>query len=151
MSNSVIRACLDLAASVTTMVIGLGNADRSDDGAGLVIAEKLKARFPERAFSESEKSVEGLVFDVIENPAFDCVLFIDAVNFGESPGTVRLFTAEDIEKFQPDVSTHKVPMSMLMDLLVQNNKKPFLLGIQPGSVKLMGEMSETVKKVISQF
>ena len=151
MCNSVIRTCLDLAVSPATLMIGMGNMDRSDDGAGLKIAEKLKARFPERAFLESEKSVEGLVFDFIENPAFDTILFIDAVNFGEEPGTVRLFTAEDIPKFQPAVSTHKVPMSLLMDLIVQKNKKPLLLGIQPGSVKLMGEMSEAVKKVIVQF
>ena len=149
--EKILNTLTDLIASPSTMIIGIGNTDRGDDGVGLILAEKIKARFPKRAFLESEKSVEGWVLNSIENSDFKSILFIDATSFGGQPGEIKLFTSEDIQHFQFDISTHKVPISLLMEMIVQKGKDPYLLGIQPGNVEFMGEMSLPVQEVIIIF
>ena len=129
-------------------IIGLGNPDRADDGAGIEIVTKLKTRFSERVFLETEQGVEGLVFNCLENRFIKSILFIDAVDFKELPGQVRLFTIHDAAKFIPAVSTHKVPLTILMELIGKHNKNPFLIGIQPKSIELLGEMSSEITEAV---
>jgi hydrogenase maturation protease len=129
-------------------IIGLGNSDRADDGAGIQIVTKLKARFFERVFLETEQGVEGLVFDCLENQSIKSVLFIDAVNFQGRAGEIRLFTIHDAGQFVPAISTHKVPLTMLMELIEKHHKNPFLIGIQPKSIELFGKMSSEVAKAV---
>jgi hydrogenase maturation protease len=133
-----------ISKSESIVVIGLGNPDRADDGLGIMLSEKLQREYPERVFSERQRSVEGIVIELLENKAIDTFIFVDATDFGGDPGEIRLFSAEDSERFMPAFSTHKVPISLLMDLIVQHGKKSVLLGVQPGSVELLGEMSQDV-------
>ena len=126
--------------------IGLGNADRADDGFGLDLAGRLKDRWPGLVFSEEERAVEGIVFDLIERSDVEGVVFVDAVNFGGEPGELHLFGSGDAERIEPSFSTHKVPITLLMGLLVEKEKEPFLLGVQPGSLELMGSMTPHVQR-----
>ena len=135
--------------STSLAVIGLGNPDRADDGAGIVIASKLKERYPQGVFLETERSVEGIVLDLLEQRDVKTFLFLDASDFGGEPGEIRLFTHEDAKRFIPAVSTHKVPITFLMEIIFKQGKKAFLLGIQPGSLEFMGEMSPPVEKAVS--
>ena len=132
------------------VLIGLGNIDRADDGAGIQIVSKIKARFPEQAFLETEQSVEGLVFDCLENKLVGSVIFIDAVDFKGNPGQVEIFTTDDIERFSPAISTHKVPIGFLMELIQQSGRQSLLIGIQPKSLVLMGKTTAEIDKVIGQ-
>jgi len=140
-----------IVQSESTVIIGLGNPDRADDGAGLRIVSRLKYHFPERAFLESEKSAESIVLDLFENDEVLNVLFIDATDFDGNPGEVRLFDQHDARKFVPAISTHKVPITILMDLLVRHHKNPYLLGIQPSNLKLFGNMSPEVEKTMNEL
>lgn len=140
-----------IVQSESTVIIGLGNPDRADDGAGMQIVSRLKLHFPERVFLESEKSAESIVLDLLENDKVLHVLFIDATDFGGNPGEARLFDHHDAKKFIPAISTHKVPMTILMDLLVQHHKNPYLLGIQPLNLNLFGELSSEVRKTINEL
>ena len=99
---------------------------------------------PERIFSERQRSVEGIVIELLEKGAIETFIFVDATDFGGEPGETKLFTAKDVDRFMPAFSTHKVPISLLMDLIVQHAKKPILLGVQPGTTELLGEMSQSV-------
>lgn len=139
-----IKPLHSISKSESIVVIGLGNPDRADDGFGIILSEKLQRKYPERVFSERQRSVEGIVIDLLENKAIDTFVFVDATDFGGEPGEAKLFTPKDAERFMPAFSTHKVPISLLMDLIVQHGKKPVLLGVQPGSVELLGEMSQGV-------
>lgn len=130
------------------LVIGLGNADRADDGLGLILSDQLKARFPKRAFSETEFPPESIVLDHLDDPEVTGFLFIDAVDFGGGPGSVRLFTWDDASRFMPSLSTHKVPITLIMSVIIRHNKVPLLLGIQPESVELMGELTEPVRDAL---
>ena len=126
------------------ILVGMGNRDRADDGVGLELAEKLKDRYPNRVFSEQEKSVEGIVFEQVDRKDVETILFIDATDFGGSPGDVQCFKAEDAQRFVPAISTHKVPMTLLMEVIEQHGKRPLLLGIQPESLDFLGPMSPSI-------
>ncbi|MCU0853045.1 MAG: hypothetical protein MUC90_07345, partial [Thermoplasmata archaeon] len=62
-------------------MLGLGNTDRADDGAGILVAEALKKRFPLFSFSEHD-GVEGTVLDISERSEDATIIFVDAGNIG---------------------------------------------------------------------
>ena len=125
-------------------VVGMGNRDRADDGLGLDLAERLKDRRSGLVFSEEERGVEGIVFDLIERDDVDTVVFVDAANFGGQTGELRLFDVHDAERFIPSFSTHKVPITLLMGLVDQKGKTPYLLGVQPKDTTLFSPMTSIV-------
>ena len=146
--ESVLEKLRDTLSLGPFVLVGLGNADRADDGFGLELARRLKGRFPDRVFSEEERSIEGVVLDLVEREDIATVLFVDAVDFGDSPGELSVFDASDVEKFVPSFSTHKVPIALLMGMLIRRGKKPLLLGFQPVSLDVLGEMSPVATKVL---
>jgi hydrogenase maturation protease len=137
-----------LALSRTTVVIGLGNPDRADDGAGIEIVSHWKARLKERAFFDTETSAETAVFDGLEDPEAEVFLFVDAADFGGEPGEIRLFGREETDRFQPAISTHKVPIGLLTQMIRSRGRQAYLLGIQPGSVELFGGMTGGVREAV---
>jgi hydrogenase maturation protease len=128
----------------TTVLIGLGNPDRADDGIGILVPQRLKEKFPDHIFSERERGVEALTLEFSENVAVDSVLYLDASRFGGRPGDMHLFGMEDADKIQPALSTHKVPLPMLMALLNRAGKQPFFLGVEPATLTFMEGMSTEV-------
>jgi hydrogenase maturation protease len=148
-NDSILKAFVGCLRHNSTAVIGLGNPDRADDAVGILLAAKCKTVFPDRVFLETETSVEGAVLRILDDRSIGLVWFVDAVGFGGAAGEIRKFEVQDADQFVPAISTHKVPMSLLMNLLAQHGKTAFLLGIQPGILDFMGKMSDSVSKVIS--
>ncbi len=141
----------DSVCSESMVVIGLGNLDRTDDGVGLVLVSKLQACFPDCAFLETEHTLEMLVLELLDREDVRTILFIDAAHFGGKPGDVRFFHAEDVERFIPMLSTHKVPISLLMHLIRDRGKNPVLLGVEPKSVALFGSISPEIRDTINRL
>lgn len=148
-NESILKAFTGSLRNHSTAVIGLGNPDRADDAVGILLAAKCKSVFPDRVFLETETSVEGTVLRILDDRSIGLVWFVDAVGFGGAAGEIRKFEVQDTDQFVPSVSTHKVPMTLLMNLLAQHGKTVFLLGIQPGVLDFMGKMSDSVNEVIS--
>ena len=71
------------------VVIGIGNAYRSDDAAGLIAARRVKEQVPEHC-SVIENTGEGAALMELWKEA-DQVIVIDAVRSGAAPGTVSRF------------------------------------------------------------
>jgi len=74
-----------------TLVIGIGNAYRSDDAAGLIAARLVRERVPEH-YSVIEETGDGTALMERWKGA-DSVLVMDAVRSGAAPGTVMRFDA----------------------------------------------------------
>ena len=147
--DSILKFFIDCLRRNSAAVIGLGNPDRADDAVGILIAARCKTLFPDRVFMETDVSVEGTVLRILENRSIESVWFLDAVDFGGAAGEIRKFDIEDADQFVPAISTHKVPMTLLMNLLKQHGKEAFLLGVQPCTIDFLGEMSGGIKKVVS--
>ncbi|MFT3890991.1 MAG: hydrogenase 3 maturation endopeptidase HyCI [Anaerolineales bacterium] len=114
-------------------IVGIGNALRSDDAAGVLVARSLTTS---RLLPDPNPV---LVIDAGHAPenctaqlrrfAPDVVLLVDAVEMGEAPGHIRWVEMDEIEGMS--ASTHSLPLSMLASFLNWELKcEVTLLGIQ---------------------
>jgi hydrogenase maturation protease len=85
------------------LVIGMGNAYRSDDAAGLIAARRVNEQASEHC-SVIEHTGEGAALMELWKDA-DTVIVIDAVRSGAVPGTVSRF----------DAALCPLPVSMFRD------------------------------------
>jgi hydrogenase maturation protease len=85
------------------LVIGMGNAYRSDDAAGLIAARRVNEQASEHG-SVIEHTGEGAALMELWKDA-DAVIVIDAVRSGAAPGTVSRF----------DATLCPLPVSMFRD------------------------------------
>ena len=104
---------LDELAEGKVVVVGIGNTLRADDGAGSLVAEKLRERYPGVVFDAAQAPENYLAPIRRAGPAV--VVLVDAADFGGSPGEVRVATAEDVEGLM--MGTHAAPLSMFMKVL----------------------------------
>lgn len=86
-----------------SLVIGIGNAYRSDDAAGLIAARRLRKQMSECG-SVIEHTGDGAALMELWKDA-DSVVVIDAVLSGAAPGTVSRF----------DAALRPLPASMFRD------------------------------------
>lgn len=119
-----------------TIVVGVGNRLRCDDGVGCQIIDLLKEGCGKGRTDievlDAGTVPENYIEPIIEkNP--QRVLFVDACLFGGSPGEFRLFESESFEKLAlPNFSTHTLPLNLLAELInVDTGARVYLLGIQP--------------------
>jgi len=140
------RAIEQLAGDGRVYALGLGNTDRADDGAGILVALALKKLFPSFAFSEHD-GVEGTVLDISEKDEDLTVLFIDAANLGEEPGTIRFVRKEDI--MDKEITTHRVAVVLMASLLDRAGKRSAVIGIQPKRIEFRGKVTKPVEKAVS--
>lgn len=114
-------------------LMGLGNVDYGDDAFGVRLAEELIAG------GVPEVIVAGTTPDRwlgrLTDP-FDHVIFLDAVEFGSTPGSVVFLDSGEISVAFPQISTHKISLAVLAGWAEAHGKtKAWLLGVQPESLK----------------
>ena len=76
-----------------TLVIGIGNADRGDDGAGLEVARRVRARKPRDTDVRECSGEASRLLEAFEGRSR--VILIDAASGGGRPGATRRFEAYD--------------------------------------------------------
>jgi hydrogenase 3 maturation protease len=135
-------------------ILGVGNPMRSDDAAGVLVAELLLRR-------EWEKSTDRvLVLEAGQAPENstgklrrfhpDVVLIVDAADMGEMPGTVQWIPEESIDGMS--ASTHSLPLSMLARYLkLELNCMVAILGIQAVSNEVGESISPEVLHAIHEI
>jgi len=115
-------------------LMGLGNPDCGDDGLGVRLCEQLLGAGVANivvAATEPEHYIGA-----VTGQRFDHIIFIDAVEFGGSPGDAVFLDAAEIEARFPQVSTHKLSLSLLAKLVASNGiSKTWVLGVQPESMR----------------
>ena len=127
-------------------LMGLGNLDYGDDGFGVRLAEELIAR------GMKDVIVAGTSPDRwigrLADP-FDHIIFLDAVEFGDAPGSAVFLDSGEISVAFPQISTHKISLAVLAGLAEANGKtKAWLLGVQPQSLKPAPILSESLEPTL---
>ncbi len=107
---------------------------------GLRFAEDLRRLNPNYFFSE-EEGLESVILDIIKDKEVEGVVFVDTCDLGKKPGEMALLQLDSIGE---TISTHKIPLSMLMALLQTEGKRAFMIGIQPKSLDFRAEITECV-------
>jgi len=144
-----------LSGNGKVYVLGLGNTDRADDGAGILVAEALRKRFPLFSFSEHD-GVEGTVLDISERNEDAAIIFVDAGNIGKDPGTIALIAKSQIR--ETEITTHRVAVALMASILEKAGKRSAVLCIQPERIEFQGEVTakvktsvETVTKILTEL
>jgi len=74
------------------VIIGVGNEYRSDDGAGIAVARRLRALFPTGVTVLEESGEGAALIQAWQGAAW--VMLVDAVRSGAPPGTVHRLDAQ---------------------------------------------------------
>jgi len=119
-----------------TVVVGVGNIIRSDDGLGVHALRRLLAdtRAPQDvAFVDGGTLGLELVSYVCEASR---LLLIDAVDIGQSPGTLIRMNGDELRSLPGAASVHQLGVAdLIATLSLASEERPdiVLLGIQPAS------------------
>jgi len=108
-------------------IIGCGNPDRGDDGAGVLVAERL------RELGIAAETHTGEPMALIEScRSADYVILIDGVVTGAPPGTVHLWDGPPQRLLHgAEVSTHGLDLAQAIELAQA-------LGRLPARLRLYG-------------
>jgi hydrogenase maturation protease len=109
------------------LVLGVGNADRGDDGVGPAVAQVVLAMgLPGVRVVSNAEPLRLLDDDVVE----DVVVVVDAARSGRPPGTVQVLDAlESVPPGTGSGSTHTVGIDLAVDLLGALGRLPGRLAL----------------------
>lgn len=128
-----------VSEKMNQLVLCIGNRDGGDDAVGPYIADKLK----ETDFLVIDAGIAPENFtDKIKNFNPEKLIIIDALDMQLNPGDFRIVLKDKIGVMH--ISTHGLPLSVLINYLEQYIDKIVLIGIQPKNMS--GEISDIVKQ-----
>ena len=109
----------------------MGNKIKSDDGAGSVLAEKLKLKLKIDVI-DVETSLENYLGTIVKlKPG--TVILIDAVYLKKKPGTIKIITENNFSIV--NFSTHGLSLDFFLNYLKEHKIENFIIiGIQPKKV-----------------
>ena len=136
-----------LVAPQTTAFIGLGNPDRGDDNFGLRLAEILRRIGFPHVFSEND-DLTSITLDLRENPSIRTIIFLDAVDIGDTPGTSVILEHTEFPVLH---SSHEVPLGVYAAILVAAKKSVYCLGVQVEHIEFQKPLSQSVTDTLNTF
>lgn len=129
------------------LVLTVGNGMMGDDGAGALLAERMREAPLEAWEVVNGGSMPENVFHLVRDLAPRRVLVVDASDMDLAPGSVRLIP--DAQLDDPFLlTTHALPLTYLIEALREFVPQVELLGIQPEIVMFGFPMSEAVKDAV---
>jgi len=135
-------------------IVGIGNTIRGDDGAGPELIERLgktqlTTHDKQLLLIDAGEVPENYLSKIVEfNP--ETILLIDAVDFNESPGKIKLVEQDEI--INTGFSTHNSSLVLVINYLRNEIEADILfLGIQPKGTALMAGLSEPVEASVSEI
>jgi hydrogenase 3 maturation protease len=128
-----------------TVIVGIGNALRGDDGAGPRVCQILKGTIDAEVI-DAGTTPENYIAKIVKMSPKK-LLIIDAIDFGTSPGTVKIFDIQDLGKFS--LSTHCLSPHLFVEVIQSEiNVEVIFIGIQPANVQTSIGLSRSVAGAI---
>jgi hydrogenase maturation protease len=141
------RDCLRLFGP-RTVVAGVGNRDRGDDGVGPVVAGALSRAGQVIAF-DCGVAPENYLGRIAALDPTD-VVFIDAADLGAAAGTVRLLGRDYLQVLSP--STHAAGLAHAAAFLAEAcAARCYLLAVQPAGTASGAELSAEVRDAVTRI
>jgi len=132
-----------------TVIVGIGNILKGDDGAGPLVCEQLKRGKVCADLIDAGTVPENYIQPIIKK-ALKNLLVIDAIDFGAPPGTIKIFKPEQLNSHA--ISTHTLSPRLFVDMVCQNIKLDvYFVGIQPAQVQLGQSISPQVSQAIQHL
>ncbi len=139
------------------LLIGVGNPERGDDGAGRVVAQQLRARKP-CALEVRESSGEATAL-MEAWTGFDDVVLVDACRGAGAPGSIHHFTVDQLERFRSvrargNESTHGIGVPEAIGLAQALGRLPsgfVIYAIEGADFGDATGLSEAVDRAVRQL
>ena len=129
-----------------TLILGVGNPMRGDDGAGPQVAEGLKKAASLEVINCRDVP-EKYTRDILAiNP--DTIVIVDTVDFEGPPGELRIIEIDRIA--QTGFSTHEMALTLLAKYVKSHiDADIFLLAIKPEHLDFNKDMSEALQMSVN--
>ena len=134
------------------LIFGIGNPLKQDDGAGPELIKRLKASGDKlRAELLDGGSAPENHTGRIRQLKPDTLLIVDAVDFGGQPGSLRVFSVEEMST--QALSTHNVSLRTFAGFLMDGlpNLNVLVIGIQPKAVGFGEGLSAEVEGALKEL
>jgi len=124
-----------------TVIVGIGNPLRGDDGFGPALIERLCGKVSATCI-DAGNTPENYVGRIVKE-APDTILLVDVAHLGLEPGQYRLLEPDDIVR--SGLTTHDMSSHMLIAFLQDQTQATIvMLAVQPQQVLLGESMSACV-------
>jgi len=132
-----------------TVIVGIGNILKGDDGAGPHVCEQLKRANICAEVIDADTVPENYIQQIIKK-APQNLLVIDAIDFGAPPGTIRIFEPEQLSSHV--ISTHSLSPRLFVDTVCRDiSIDVYFIGIQPAQIQLGQSLSQQVSPAIKRL
>jgi hydrogenase 3 maturation protease len=125
---------------VDLLLLCIGNRHGGDDAIGPYIFDKIQQEKTSMLAIDCGTTPENYT-SIIKHHQPDTLLLIDAVDMGLSPGEIRIIPYEKLGHMT--ISTHGIPLAVLIQYLEREVHHVLLIGIQPKH--LSGPLSITAQ------
>ena len=126
-----------------TLVVGIGNTLKGDDGAGCIVCEQLKDSYPGLVI-DAGTVPENYIGPIIKKRP-EVLVVIDAIDFGGTAGQIRIFKPEDLSSAA--ISTHTLSPRLFVDVICKSIEvEVWFVGVQPGRTVLGERLSKEVEE-----
>jgi len=138
------------------VIIGIGNLLLMDEGLGIhVINELEKQKLPQNVVIYDGGTGGFKLIDLMQGA--EKVIFIDAVETGKAPGTITIFTSEDVYSAYPakKFSLHDNDLLEVIKMtkLLENLSGIEIVGVQPKTIHygttLSQELTDAMPHIIN--
>jgi hydrogenase maturation protease len=140
---------------LSTLILGIGNVLLTDEGVGVRALNELQRRY---TFSEDVELLDGgtsgieLLRHIQDH---DNLIIIDCMTYDQPPGTIYRVENEDVPSvFRTRISPHQLGLSDLLAAAMLTDRTPknlVLFGVEPESVDIGLELTETVEKSLAKL
>lgn len=143
--NKELSEQLNKLRNSSTVIVGIGNTLKGDDGAGPLVCEQLRGKVCAEVIDAG--TVPENYIQKIMKKAPQNLLIIDAINFGAPVGTIKIFKTERLNSSA--FSTHTLSPRLFVEMICQEIKVDvYFVGIQPAQMQLGQPQSEQVNESI---
>lgn len=132
-----------------TLIVGIGNTLKGDDGAGPLVCEQLSGLGVSAELIDAGTVPENYIQPIIKK-APENLLIVDAVDFGAPAGTIRVFKAEQLNTHA--FSTHTLSPHLFVDMIRRSVEvNVYFVGIQPAQTQFGHPVSADVAKAVQHL
>ena len=130
-----------------TVVLGVGNLTRGDDGVGVHVAQALQARGCPEGVAVLDGGTAPLDALAHVGPVGRLIV-VDAADLGEAPGAIRVLSPDDLLPSEGrSVSLHDLNLLWALGVLKATDEMPaevVIVGVQPESMDWSTDLTPAV-------
>lgn len=135
------------------MIIGVGNAHRGDDAAGLIVVRRLQEALGDRVLCREENGEGTVLMEAWQ--AAETVILVDAMHSGAAPGMVQRFdvAAQSLPAKLLCSSTHVFGVAEAIELARALGQLPahfIVYGIEGKNFAVGSELSTEAERAIAE-